>query len=158
MNKKTRPNFKKIVLFSLFVLVVLFLRFTTLAGKKAIDQSLKNQNIQKEQEDVNKITIQGVKMRDFYKYARPLSENSKDVMLVDEKNYDILYFAQSDEFLVSILGYPFADILPTAEDAFLQVLEISKDDACRLTVHVTTTLQANPNLAGQIMKLSFCEN
>jgi hypothetical protein len=80
-----------------------------------------------------------------------------DILFADTEEFQLLYFAKEDEYLISILSNPFDEIRPVAEEAFLSALQINKATACALKVYVSSPVWINPNQSGQIFPLSFCK-
>jgi lipopolysaccharide export LptBFGC system permease protein LptF len=84
--------------------------------------------------------------------------NEEDtVLIIDRQGYQILYFRQSDQFLISVLKSPFEEIKQEAEKEFLRITQANKKILCQLNVVITTPRFANPDLAGQTFYLSFCK-
>ncbi len=73
-----------------------------------------------------------------------------------QKNFQIAKIASTGEYQISILGSPFATYRTQAENAFLVLLKISKEEACKLNVTIGTPYFANPDESGKIYPLSFC--
>lgn len=104
----------------------------------------------------DKITVGDVTTNNFYKQGKE-ADKQGDWLIVDKPEYQILYFEANSSFLISILKSPFPTVRPKAEAGFLTALAISKVDACKLNVTLTTPSFANPNESGKSYKLSFCE-
>ena len=104
----------------------------------------------------DKIEITGVSMNNFYKISLTPPGQIGEVMFVDETNYKITYFPIDKGFLIAVLGSPFSSIKSEAEQKFIDVLGISKEDACKLLVVATTPYSINPSEAGREYKLSWC--
>ena len=102
------------------------------------------------------IKISDVEVENFYN--KEVNTNTRgDTLFVDKGDYQIMYFAKEERFLISILGSPFDKIKGVAEKEFLLILSISEEEACKLSVSITTPYFANPKKAGVDYKLSFCE-
>jgi len=101
-----------------------------------------------------KIEISGVKVNDFTQKAQ---SDNYSITILKEKNYHIFYFKKENKFLISIVGYPFDMWREEGEKAFVDVLGISKRNACKLNVEISTPYFANPDKAGQQYPLSFCK-
>lgn len=105
---------------------------------------------------LEKIEISGVKINDIY--SKPISINSsKDVKFFRNENYEFVYLAKYNKFIITILGSPFMSLIKEAEEDFIRILDITKQDACRLNVDITTVISANPEYAGKRFSLSFCK-
>lgn len=103
------------------------------------------------------LTVDGVKVDNFYKQGTVIDTNG-DVSVQKTKDFEIVYLAPFEEFIIDILASPFEVIRPQAEQAFLKQLNITQTEACKLTVSVSTTTTANPNDSGRRHPLSFCES
>lgn len=103
-----------------------------------------------------KIQISEVEMTDFKSYKEPINENG-DHFVVNDINYQIVYFPDGDYFNISILGSPFETWREAAEVKLLRKLDIEGEEACKLNVVVTTPLFANAEQAGNQYPLSFSE-
>lgn len=103
------------------------------------------------------IVIKDVIIKNFYPLAKDTNING-DVLVVDDPSYHIVYFPFRKTFLINILSSPFEDARIKTEEKFLQILGITREDACRLNVEIGTPRFANEDLAGQTFRLSFCEN
>lgn len=80
-----------------------------------------------------------------------------DILVTESKDFKILYFPKTNQFLVSILSSPFEKARLSAEEEFLKTLSIDKKLACELNVLITTPVFINPNEAGKEYRLSFCD-
>lgn len=104
-----------------------------------------------------KIKVSGIEIKNFYKEAISVGEHIGDTLLVDKVEYKIIYYPLDKAFLIIVLRWPFEDIRENAEEDFLETLEISKSQACELSVYITTPAYANPEYAGKNWRLSWCE-
>ena len=106
----------------------------------------------------NKAIISNVKMNNFFNSANILNKEG-DMQVSDATNsgYNITYLSQFNEFLISINKSPFDQFRIQAENNFLTKLGINQQEACKLTVVITTPRFVNPNQAGQNYSLSFCQ-
>ncbi|MCX6762757.1 MAG: hypothetical protein NT093_03160 [Candidatus Moranbacteria bacterium] len=91
-----------------------------------------------------------------YKNATTVVSGNADVQKTP--NYEIVYLANSKSFVISLSGINLADSRSQAEQAFLDSLGVSKEDACKLTVSLGVAPEANKNAAGKNYGLSFCPN
>lgn len=71
-------------------------------------------------------------------------------------NFQISIIPSTKEYSILVLGYPFNQFRTEAENTFLTLLKISKEQACKLKVSVYTPYFANPDESGKIYSLSFC--
>jgi hypothetical protein len=83
-------------------------------------------------------------------------DTENDRIIAENDNFTILYMPQWNNFLISITASPFNTNRQLAEQDFLDKLQLSKDQACKLAVTVSSPYFANPEVAGQIFPLSFC--
>lgn len=102
-----------------------------------------------------KIIINDVSINNFYQ--EDIQKNPQNDALISQNNdYQIVYLPQFQQFLITILNPDFEKTKVTAEAAFLKQLGITEDEACKLSVSISTPLFINENLSGQIFPLSFC--
>lgn len=85
------------------------------------------------------------------------TNNQGDSLIVNKSSYQIIYHKNLDQFMISILKSPFEDIRQIAEQEFLQITQADVATVCKLDAVVTTPYFANPDLAGKIFPLSFCQ-
>lgn len=105
---------------------------------------------------VRKVEIDGVKTRDFL--SRPIRTNSRgDVLFVENENYRLVYLSNYKQFLIDI-STSSAGIREQAEKEFVSKLGISKTEACRLYVVVSSPYVPNPDLSMPRKTLTFCNN
>lgn len=105
----------------------------------------------------DKLNLDGNQVSNVYKSAKTINENG-DVIFAESDKYQEIYHPQRNNFfLISIIGSPFEEARKEAETKFLESLEISAEEACKLNVAITTPRFANPNEAGTTYRLSFCE-
>lgn len=79
-----------------------------------------------------------------------------DGVIFQNASLEIVSFKQGKEFVISILGSPFATVREQAEEKFLEVLGLTREEACQLEVSLRTPRFANPDYAWQSYPLSFC--
>lgn len=88
----------------------------------------------------------------------PYTVNGTKKIYVDDKApYSITANKDSSYYKILITKSPFQQYRLEAEQKFLEQLNITKEKACGLDVEITTPRFANPDQAGQIYKLSFCQ-
>lgn len=90
------------------------------------------------------------------KNAKVISQTG-DVIIFDSEAYRIMYHDSDKEYALYIFKSPFNAVKAEAEEKFLELLNIKKDEACELDVIIKTTKVSNPNEAGKNYSLSFCE-
>lgn len=79
------------------------------------------------------------------------------VIAEDEKSfYQISYFSLSNSYLISIVGSPFDQYRKEAEKAFINQLNFSPAELCKLNVTIATSYITNPKESEKNYKLSFC--
>jgi hypothetical protein len=94
---------------------------------------------------------------DFTKH--PTSRVLGDTTVIKQNdNYSIVYFSVDQSFLITILAEPVQANREAAEQEFLNNLQISQADACKLTVSLAVPAGVSEALAGQNYGLSFCPN
>lgn len=101
-----------------------------------------------------KISVKNIQMNNFY--LSQLSNRYGDVSIIDNTDYHITFIPQFHQFIINITNQPFKQYQTVAEQALLAKLEISPQEACMLNIEITTPRFANPDLAGQTFKPSFC--
>ncbi len=101
------------------------------------------------------ITISGVQVKDFTKGIENANEKSY-ITLSKNDDYHIFYIPSQTLFYISVLNSPFDKYKLEAEKKFLEDLEINQNEACKLNVDMTTPNAVNPDHAGQIYHLSYC--
>jgi hypothetical protein len=95
-----------------------------------------------------------VAVKNFYKNALAIVENS-EVIIKKTPEYELDYSLADGSFAVTILKSPAAVAVPKAEGDLISVLDISRGDACKLSVKIVIPAATDPQLAG-IRGLSFC--
>lgn len=108
-----------------------------------------------------KINISGVQVDDFI--SHPITTNPQgDVEFVRKQDsqaiyYQIVYLKQFNSFIIDLHSSS-QEVRTEAELEFLNKLGVTKEEACKLTVHVSAPYIPNPDLVVQKRSLSFCEN
>lgn len=97
-----------------------------------------------------------VVVNNFYNNAKETSADHTSVLAQETDGYNITYYAPDSSFNVLITQTPFDTVRAQAEAAFLQLLGVSKADACKLNVKIGTMASVDPTHAGQNLGLSFC--
>lgn len=106
--------------------------------------------------DTPKIESSGIEINNVFKEEDSKITPQKDVLVSEESLYQILYLTQFDQFLISIITPNFEEARRIAEAEILQKTGVSKEEACKLDVQITTPSYANLELAGKTFGLSFC--
>lgn len=76
----------------------------------------------------------------------------------EEFRYQITYQEPQNLFSVDILDWRFQEARLEGEQKLLRLTELSETDACELlNVQISTPSFVNPELAGQVFPLSFCQ-
>ena len=103
-----------------------------------------------------KIMISDIPVNNFLKTAIKINP-SGNILIKDGGTYQITVYTSTGQFLLSIQQSPFEETRNIAEKAFLDLLGVEKNQACKLDVSITTPFFANPDLADEIFPLSFCQ-
>ena len=70
--------------------------------------------------------------------------------------FSMVYYEMDNSYSIAVLNEPIAENREAASKYFLEVLQISEADACKLKVYIGTTYDVNQELSGQNLGLSFC--
>lgn len=103
-----------------------------------------------------RIPISGVAVLDFTQFAQGKLPNG-DVLLIRTEEYQIIYSQSTQAFTVTILVENFIKVREVAEAKFIDLLGVTKENACRLTVTVGSPSHINSKYAGLVFPLSHCE-
>ena len=147
---KKKSKIPKFVLPSIVIFFTLLLLFQ-LANWQKNTVSPREPSVE---QNGKKIAVSGVEVNDF------TQKNSDEAYTTIDKtkDYHIFYIPTDDLFFISIASYPFEEHRPVAEEVLLEKLGINQNEACVLNVDITTPSHANPEHAGKVYDLSFCEN
>lgn len=140
-------NHKKILIFALLVLIGIsaLIYIWVVATAKTSGNKLV----------VTTSTSQKIQTNNFLK--QPIKTDGNYSLIAQGTGYQVYYFKNIDQFLISILSGPIQQTTEAAQNAFLQALGITTTQACQLTnVSVKFTYQAAPQLSGKSYPLSFC--
>lgn len=108
-------------------------------------------------EDQMEIETSGGSVRINNVYGNPVEVNpQKDALVKRTDDYDIVYLAKGESFLITLSRQPLEEARQKAENDFLGTLGISKDEACELNVSLKVPGNVDINLAGEDYGLSFC--
>jgi hypothetical protein len=155
MKKKSRLKFKKVHL--LVLVAVLFYIGLVFLAKGGLPWTTNTTSPQQAQgvRPEKKIEISGVKINDFMSQGG--SQGTPSYYTIEKTaDYHLFYIPSQELFYISITSYPFDKNRTQAEAAFLTALGIGQQEACKLKVDLTTPAYANPDQAGEIFGLSFC--
>lgn len=83
---------------------------------------------------------------------------NNEVIFIDNQDYSISFEPKDKYFLIVIQSVDIQNAREKAENALLQKLVISKDQACKLNVSLYVPYFASAKNAGQDFGLSFCPN
>jgi hypothetical protein len=96
-----------------------------------------------------------VEVKNFYQSGSKPNDVG-EVEIARTSDYLIVYQAQAQRFLISILKTPFFAEKEIAERDFPGLLGIPKEKACELTVIITTPYYVDPDQDGKEYMLGFC--
>ncbi len=84
----------------------------------------------------------------------------EQTILKSSQNFTIFYLKYDDKesFALSLSGENFEESRKQAEKTLLELLGISEEQACLLSVSEKVPYGTNPDLAGSSFPLSFCNN
>jgi hypothetical protein len=100
-------------------------------------------------------TVNGaITVKNFY--ASALGAEDEFVVLVRNSAYEITYDTSVSSFYIGIHKGPLADVRVQAETDFMNQLQVSQLDACKLDIIEGVDASVDPSLAGQKLFLSFC--
>lgn len=107
-------------------------------------------------QESNQISINSIKMNDFYKIALSESELGT-VKIFETTDYQILFYPKfKNEFNINIKEDKFNQLRTEGENKLLSILGITKLEACWLNITVETTYSASTNTGGKKIRPSFC--
>lgn len=95
-----------------------------------------------------------VNVNNFFKTAK--KESSGSFLLKETSDYSFSFFGSDNGFLIVLARTPLRSSREKAETALLSILGISKDDVCKLPLHVGVMGSVDPNYAGRNLGVSFC--
>jgi hypothetical protein len=96
-----------------------------------------------------------IQVKDFRKNILE-SNSAGEMLLSNEKDYHIVYYGPDQSFLITLYALPIPETQKKAEDALLYILNISKEEVCKLKVSIGVPYQLDPNYIGVRLPLSFC--
>jgi hypothetical protein len=71
-------------------------------------------------------------------------------------SYSIIFVEKNSGFIISLEEGPLKSMRLIAEEDFLEKVQLSKTDACRLNYEVMVPRSLNERLSGQNLGFSFC--
>lgn len=153
MNKKVLLIF--IIFALLLVIIALIIRNR---GSNVSQTSVSEVNItgsaSNDIPDEKQLNINGTNINNFYPKAKYINKQN-DALIVDNPDYQIVYLAPFNKFLISIKSSDFNSVLVKAEQSFLDKLKVDKETACRLPVEINSPIGLGGT--GQILStFSFC--
>ena len=95
-------------------------------------------------------------INDPYKDALKIVSGNAEIK--NTSSYEIVYLGSLKSFVISLYGENLNDSRNKAEQAFLESLGITKDEACKLDVTLAVAPEASKSAAGKNYGLSFCPN
>ena len=156
-KKKSQFKFKSIylLLFAVLLFVVsLILTESEIAPNLNLPQPTMNRG--EVETPKEKIEISGIEVADFISESSD-GEQPSFYTIKRTPDYHLFYIPEQELFYISITSYPFDEFRPIAEQQLLNRLEITEKEACILNVDLATPMYANPDKAGHVYGLSFCE-
>ncbi len=86
--------------------------------------------------------------------------DTENTLIKSTPDYEIFYlkYDQKESFAISLLGKNFEESRKQSEDAFLKLLGITEEQACKLVVSESVPYGTNASLAGKDFSLSFCQS
>ncbi|MDA1316783.1 MAG: hypothetical protein O3B87_02025 [bacterium] len=103
------------------------------------------------------VILDGIAVKDFKKTAARTTDTG-DVILVENDQYQIVFYDSIQEFKIFIKGNDFEQSRSLAEQSFLQKLQLDEANACRLFVDEFIPQSAQNEYVGLTFGLSFCEH
>jgi hypothetical protein len=104
-------------------------------------------------------TSQGdVSVKNFYPASQSIIQNEVDFYQSDYDSFS--YFPKDKNFQIITSIVTEEDLKqkqPDLEAKFLELLDISKEDACKLSVTISSPQSINPDIADKTFRLSFCK-
>jgi hypothetical protein len=127
----------------------------------SVQQNTQKSTFSVPEKSADKMTIkttQGdIATNNLYKNPVELfSDNT--VFFIENTDYHISFNPHDQSFLITLLNPDIQTTRNRAEDDFLNALNITKNDACKLTLILGMPAFVNENLSGKNYGLSFCPN
>lgn len=116
------------------------------------------EKLKKEEKLALQVNNQTVLVENPYKIAQEII-TPQNVLIFSNDTFDILFFDYSGQksFLLDLHGgTDFATTRTNAENKFLELLKITRDQACLINVSEGISNSLDSNLSGKSLRLSFC--
>lgn len=97
-----------------------------------------------------------VAMNNFYKNADYIAQDQQAVVIQQTATYALVYNVSDSSFALTVFSTPFEIVRQAAENAFLSTLNISEQDACKLSVYEGVSGDMPDQYIGKTLPLSFC--
>ncbi len=97
-----------------------------------------------------------VTVNNFYNIAQSVSTDHTSILIVQTSTYNITYYIPDSSFNLLITTAPFLAARQEAETELLQILGVSRGDACKLSVRESTMPGVDAAYSGSGYGLSFC--
>lgn len=97
-----------------------------------------------------------VVMNNFYQNAQTITTDGQAVIMTSTDDYAITYNVSDSSFAIVIESTPLESARQEAESAFLNILGVSRSDACKLTVYEGVPVGVSDEYPGENFPLSFC--
>lgn len=107
--------------------------------------------------EAGKSVVSGVVVNDFGKIGRVIDAKG-DMVFTDNSSYQVMYLPLFKIFYVTVLEPPFEQNRILAQNYFIQTLGITREQSCRLTVYVDTTVAVDRQKGGKKYNLSWCRD
>jgi hypothetical protein len=130
-----------IILSLIFILIVGLLVYIKFKGHNTFGQPNKKEIV----------------INNIYK-DNPKKITSGSVTFRDNNYYTMYYNADDQSFAITINNQNLNVSRKKAEEDFLEILGINKEEACQMDVSLVVTYNVNQKAAGQNYRLSFCPN
>lgn len=101
--------------------------------------------------------VSGVSVNDFYKDAVRVTETN-DAILVETDQYQIDYVSEFERFKITIIDPDIELAQKNAEEKLLEILGITKSDACKLQIDEYVATYVDSELAGYSLPTKFCSS
>lgn len=98
----------------------------------------------------------GVTVLNPYTNPHLVTPDKRIVIMVETEEYNLGYTSTDSSFGITILKTPVSEYKPKAEQAFLERLGITPEEACRLTVYVGVPVSIDEAQSGRNLGLEFC--
>lgn len=95
-----------------------------------------------------------VRVKNFYKTDKYVTQDHETVVLAENENYSISYYAGDEGFIITLFSADTAAARTAAESELLDQLGVSRDDALKLNVNERILNKNSPD-DGKLMGLSF---